>query len=190
MTSRTTRRLRLAAALLASAALALSAPVPTPGNGRATGGFETAMGYSPETARMPDGTVRPVKPTGSCSAPTGATRYDFALACKAHDLGYDRLRYAAASGRPLGDDVRRAIDATLAHDLHAGCGERVACHALAGVYAAVAELNSWRQGYGPPVPEPAALWAGRAVIAGAVLTLLLHVAGSTRPSRSPTPHPR
>jgi len=194
MTSKTAvpprRILRAAAALLAAFALALAAPLPAPrGTTPVAGSFETTMGYTPERAAMPDGSLRAIKPTGACSAPTGATRYDFAAACKAHDFGYDQLRYAAASGRPLSPDARRRMDETLARDLHGQCGTDSWCHAVAAVYATGTTLNSWRQLYGPPVAEPAALWATRAALAVALLTAV-RAGGSIRPLRFPTPHPR
>jgi Prokaryotic phospholipase A2 len=119
--------------------------------------FRGVMGYSPITARLPDApVVRAIKPDGSCSSVLGGTRFGFSLACKAHDLGYDLLRFAARTGQPAGPQVRRALDAQLGRDLHARCAvaahgvTRLACDALADLYAAGARLNSWRQGYGTP----------------------------------------
>ena len=119
--------------------------------------FRAVMGYTPATAHLPDApAVRAIKPTGSCSSVLGGTRFGFSLACKAHDLGYDLLRFAARTGQPPGPEVRRALDDQLGRDLHARCDAvrrgqaRLACDALADLYAGGAKLNSWRQGYGTP----------------------------------------
>jgi Prokaryotic phospholipase A2 len=118
--------------------------------------FRQVMGYRPATARLPgDPAVRAVKPTGACSSPLGATSFRFGLACKAHDLGYDLLRFAARTGRPLGADARQQLDDRFERDLHAQCATRQgagrrACDALANLYAGGARLNSWRQHYRAP----------------------------------------
>src|SRR5688572_18193770 len=57
--------------------------------------FASVMGYEPVTATLADGSVRLVNPRGSCSVPGGWRQFDFDVACKAHDFGYDMLRYAA-----------------------------------------------------------------------------------------------
>jgi hypothetical protein len=119
--------------------------------------FRAVMGYRPAAARLAgDPGVRAVKPAGACSSPLGATTFRFGLACKAHDLGYDLLRFAARTGRPLGPQARRRLDDQLERDLRAQCAAsrhgaaRGACDALAAVYADGARLNSWRQRYGTP----------------------------------------
>jgi hypothetical protein len=119
--------------------------------------FRAVMGYRPAPARLAgDPALRAVKPSGACSSPLGATTFHFGLACKAHDLGYDLLRFAARTGQPLGPEARRRLDDQLERDLRAQCAasgrgaRRSACDALAGVYADGARLNSWRQRYGTP----------------------------------------
>jgi Prokaryotic phospholipase A2 len=119
--------------------------------------FRRMMGYTPTVARLAgSGTVRSVKPTGSCSSLLGATPFDFGLACKAHDLGYDLLRFASRSHRPAGPAARQLLDAQFERDLHAQClatqhgPARTACDVLAAAYAGGAKLNSWRQRYGAP----------------------------------------
>ena len=119
--------------------------------------FRGTMGYTPTTAHLPgDPVVRAIKPTGACSSILGSTSYDFSLPCKAHDLGYDLLRFAARTGHPLGAGARRALDDQLARDLHARCavagpgGSRLLCDGLADLYEGGARLNSWRQHYGTP----------------------------------------
>ncbi|GAA4908315.1 hypothetical protein EV188_101976 [Actinomycetospora succinea] len=92
-------------------------------------------------------------PRGSCSSPVDLPA-SFDDACRAHDLGYDLLRHAAAQGGPLGPWARRAIDEQLARDLSAACETGPArCHVLAGVADLVVAVNSWRQGWSVPVVE-------------------------------------
>ncbi|MFG1921398.1 phospholipase A2 [Cryptosporangium sp. NPDC048952] len=133
------------------------APVP--------GDFEVVMGYLP----VREGGVW-VAPHGACSAPTGATRYDFAAACKAHDLGYDLLRYAARVGKPLGPWAREAVDAAFGRALAARCASvdgAVGCRAAAAAYHGVVVANSWRQDWRDPRPEPWLPW----VLVATALTL-------------------
>ncbi|MEJ2890417.1 hypothetical protein [Actinomycetospora aeridis] len=92
-------------------------------------------------------------PQGSCSSPIDLPEA-FEDACRAHDLGYDLLRHAAAQGGPLGPWARRAVDEQLARDLSAACaGEGLRCHLLAGLADAAVAANSWRQGWSVPVVE-------------------------------------
>ena len=119
--------------------------------------FREVMGYAPAAARLAgSGMVRSIKPTGSCSSLLGATPFDFSLACKAHDLGYDLLRFASRSRNPAGPAARQLLDAQFERDLHAQCvatqhgAARTACDTLAAAYAGGAKLNSWRQRYGAP----------------------------------------
>ncbi|GGM45500.1 phospholipase [Longimycelium tulufanense] len=149
--------------------------------------FAQQFGYEPIMVRFPDGRLRALHPRGDCSAPGGATAYDFDAGCKAHDFGYDVLRYAERKGHPLGPEARRGIDDQLAADMHARCATQrghdvVACHALANTYSAGLTFNSWRQRYGPPSYEPVASWtAGLAVIACLML--------ARRPGRFRAPRP-
>lgn len=123
--------------------VAVADPVAVPGSVAVTG---------------PDGSVRLVDPAGGCSW-LGDTAYDFGSACRAHDLGYDLLRYATAKGGELGPWARRAVDDRFAADLRDRCaaveGGR-SCAALARVTAGAVGFNSWRQGYGNPGDE--AVW--------------------------------
>jgi Prokaryotic phospholipase A2 len=127
--------------------------------------FAATMGYTPVAVPVADGTVRAVKPNGACSAPGGGTPFGFDRACKAHDYGYDLLRYAHATGQPLSGQARRRLDAMFARDLHARCAETrqglaaVGCHLVAEVFASGAAVNSWRQGYGNPGRESVPAWA-------------------------------
>ena len=172
----TIRRGALAAVLVLTLALGAATPavVAAPG-GSLVAGYEPAalltgdrlataqpsfgavMGYEPEMVTLAGSAApRAVKPAGSCSSPLGGTPFGFTPACKAHDLGYDLLRYAARTGTPAGPGVRQILDRRFEADLHAHCAAtrtglaRRVCHRFAGLYATVAALNSWRQRYGVP----------------------------------------
>src|SRR6266536_6705159 len=84
-------------------------------------GFGRLMGYRPVAARL-HGSPWPrlVKPAGSCSSPLGQAPFGFGVVCKAHDFGYDLLRFATRSGKGAGvPAARRLIDGQFDHDLHA-----------------------------------------------------------------------
>ncbi|OLT43672.1 phospholipase [Saccharomonospora sp. CUA-673] len=152
-----------------------------------------------------DGTVRTVNTDGGCSAPWGddSTRWDFGAACRSHDLGYDLLRYADGKGQPLPPEARESLDTRLAGDMRATCeanprGTERACEAVAGVYTAGLEVNSWHQRWGPPVPEAIGpLLAGVAAI-GVLLAFRLRTWRAARRARpsvaevpaAPAPAPR
>ena len=70
------------------------------------------------------GGPRLTRADGGCSSPWGGTRYGFDAACRAHDLGYDLLRDAAATGRPYAGSARARVDARFWHDLGAGLRAR------------------------------------------------------------------
>ncbi|MEU1982287.1 hypothetical protein [Nocardia sp. NPDC019395] len=136
----------------ASAVHALTSPdqVTTP---RLPDDFADITGYRP--ARI-DGML--IAPHGSCSSPVPLP-VEFDTACKAHDLGYDLLRYAQHSGLPLGQWARRDLDRALAGRMRAACTHRpgplarTRCAAMAEVAAVAVDLNSRRQHYGVPVVE-------------------------------------
>ncbi|MFI9816587.1 phospholipase A2 [Saccharothrix variisporea] len=158
---------------VATAATAVQA-MTSPGGVSPLGGFPAdfneVTGRSPVSVTALDGTSRAVDPTGGCSGPAGDTEWDFGVACKAHDLGYDLLRYAEHKGQPLGPDARKALDARLSADMHTQCelnprDNAARCHVVAGLYAAGLEFNSWRQRWGPPGHEPVLAWGfGSAVV--------------------------
>lgn len=138
--------------------------------------FASVMGYRP---RVRDAMVE--NPWGDCSSPVPLPS-EFDSACKAHDLGYDLIRYAAATDQPVDPQWRRAIDAQLETRMHTACvdrtdtGPRQACEASASVAAMAVDINSWRQSFGTPVSEPALPWAlGGASITLAALSALLTV---------------
>ncbi|HEY5858296.1 MAG TPA: hypothetical protein VIW24_30810 [Aldersonia sp.] len=131
-------------ALSVGSAPAAAATVP------ATGDFATVMGYRPTTV---DGVL--VKPTGSCSSPVPLPA-EFTTACRAHDLGYDELRYAARIGTPLPAAARPDLDDALDARMHAACTTRaellprLRCSTMATVAANVVRANTVREGYGSP----------------------------------------
>ena len=151
--------------------------------------FLRKMGYRPQVEGL-GGSDELVNPLGGCSSPFGSTRFDFDLACKHHDLGYDVLRYAAASGQPLGPSARQAIDGRFGTDLATRCtmvadavpnlGRRLVvgteCQASALVYLGAVDINSWRQGWGTPGEESGAPWVaagGMGLVAAVVAALVL-----------------
>lgn len=145
--------------------------------------FARVMGYEPVLSHG-----RLVRPDGSCSSPFGPTGYGFGDSCRAHDLGYDLLRYAERKGHPLGHWARRAVDDEFDRSLHSRCtGQEAtrACHAAAGFYADAVRLNTWRQGFGVPVTEgPGLTLLGVGV--GLVVALLIagSAAAAPRPATS------
>lgn len=115
--------------------------------------FRAVTGYRPAVV---EGIL--VAPKGSCSSPVPLP-VDFETPCKAHDLGYDLLRYAQRTGHPLGGWARRDLDRALADRMLSACRHRpgqlarTRCTVMAGIAAAAVDLNSRRQGYGVPVVE-------------------------------------
>lgn len=110
-----------------------------------------ALGYTPVTV---DG--MPADPAGDCSSPVPLPT-SFTPACLTHDLGYDLLRVADATGERIPAGVRPALDRQLASRMVASCtGGPVAgagCRLVAGVADAAVTANSVRQGDGAPVKE-------------------------------------
>ncbi len=115
--------------------------------------FAAGAGYRPV---VENGIL--VDPNGDCSSPIELPG-EFDEACKAHDLGYDLLRYAEQRGQPLQPWARQAIDATLQRRMHAACdarpdtAARARCDVLATVATTGVDLNSRRQNYATPDPE-------------------------------------
>ncbi|MGW4740518.1 hypothetical protein [Nocardia xishanensis] len=115
--------------------------------------FATVLGYRPVPVR---GLL--ANPSGDCSSPVPLPA-EFETACKAHDLGYDLLRYADRRGEPLGPWARQAVDAALDRRMRAACDARTEpwgrarCYAMADIADTVVDLNSRRQHYGAPVVE-------------------------------------
>jgi hypothetical protein len=120
----------------------------------------------PGHLRAPDGTMRAVHVDGGCSTPWGDqnTRWDYSVGCKAHDLGYDLLRYAEKKGHPLPADLRRRLDNQLSYDMHHQCvlnpqDSARMCSMVASLYTVGLVVNSWHQRWGPPRAEPISSWA-------------------------------
>ncbi|WP_435593270.1 hypothetical protein [Nocardia sp. bgisy118] len=115
--------------------------------------FATVLGYRPVPMR---GLL--TNPGGDCSSPVPLPA-EFETACKAHDLGYDLLRYADRRGEPLGPWARQAVDAALDRRMREACDVRTEswgrarCYAMADIADTVVDLNSRRQHYGAPVVE-------------------------------------
>lgn len=111
----------------------------------------------PDFGYRPVGTRYAVDPDGGCSSPIALPAV-FDEPCKAHDLGYDLLRYAAAKGHPLGPWARELLDSTFDRRLHTACAmnsglSRAGCAAAAEVANAAVRVNSWRQHSGVPTRE-------------------------------------
>jgi hypothetical protein len=146
--------------------------------------FAEVMGYSPTLGRLANGEVLAINPDGGCSVIGGGKPFDLSTVCKAHDLGYDLLRYADRRGDPLGTGARVEVDDKFHADLRTQCGARYtgadmdACDAMAVTFDAGVGFNSWRQEYGPPI-----VTAGRdrtiGVIAFALLISYFAVRGLT-----------
>jgi acyltransferase-like protein len=152
--------------------------------------FTAVTGHSPIRLKAPDGTTRAVHPGGGCSSPWGDdnTRWDYSVGCKAHDLGYDLLRYADAKGQPLGPDLRERLDNRLSSDMHAMCdinprGSHGICEVVASLYTVGLVVNSWHQRWGPPRSEPIGPWAF-----GFIVIALLIAAGIPTLSRARRRH--
>ena len=73
--------------------------------------FTAVSGITPGVMTARDGTVRAVHSDGGCSAPWGDdnTKWDYAVPCKAHDLGYDILRYADEKGLATTDALAAGL---------------------------------------------------------------------------------
>ncbi|NUT95743.1 MAG: acyltransferase family protein [Saccharothrix sp.] len=185
-------------ATAATAVQAMTAPQSTSPLSTFPADFNQVTGRSPVSVTALDGTSRAIDPNGGCSGPAGDTEWDFGVACRAHDLGYDLLRYAEHKGRPLGPEARKALDARLSADMHTQCelnprDNAARCHVVAGLYAAGLEFNSWRQRWGPPGHEPVLAWGfGSAVVVFLLVARLARrreTASDAVPEAAPHPMP-
>ncbi|MFC3241363.1 hypothetical protein ACFOJ6_02165 [Gordonia humi] len=109
-------------------------------------GFAATMGYRPV---VEDG--RPVNPDGSCSSPIRLPAR-FEGLCRAHDFGYDLLRFGARTGREPAPWARRALDDMLVDAMHRACTNPL-CDVAATVSDGGLTLNSWRQEWRAPTRE-------------------------------------
>ncbi|NMM88327.1 hypothetical protein B2J88_28925 [Rhodococcus sp. SRB_17] len=129
------------------------AAVTTDGVATVPSDFAEFSGYSPVVV---DGYL--ANPNGDCSSPIPLPD-EFDSACKAHDLGYDLLRYAHSRGAELGPWARQALDDQLDRRMHDACDGRVSpasrsyCFSMADIAATAVNGNSWRQNYLTPVKE-------------------------------------
>ncbi|MFC0113695.1 phospholipase A2 [Kibdelosporangium aridum] len=151
--------------------------------------FSAVEKVVPGRLRAPDGTMRAVHVDGGCSTPLGDenTRWDYSVGCKAHDLGYDLLRYAEKKGHPLPADLRRRLDDQLSRDMHKQCelnpkNSAGLCEMVADLYTADLVVNSWHQRWGPPRAEPISSWA-----VGLLVVIFLFAGRPPWSRRSPAP---
>lgn len=157
-----------------SAARASTAPAVVTGVA-VPAGFAARAGYVPQLEVLPSG-PRWTRPDGGCSSPWGGTRYGFDAACRAHDLGYDVLRDAAATGRPWSGTARLHVDLQLAEDVLARCGslpagERPGCVVVAGVFAVAVGVNSVSEAFS--VPGPVSFARVAVPVGGGLLVLVV-----------------
>ncbi|PKV94914.1 phospholipase A2-like protein [Amycolatopsis echigonensis] len=156
--------------------------------------FTAVTGVKPGALPARDGTVRAAHLDGGCSAPWGDdnTKWDFSVPCKAHDLGYDLLRYANDKGHPLGQSARAALDDRLEKDMHRTCelnpmnSERT-CQLVASVFTSGLVVNSWHQRWGPPVGDPIGPIVAGVLVIGCLLVMRLR---GWHTARRTTPRPR
>ena len=143
--------------------------------------FEQVIGYRPVVETLDDVRVAS-KADGGCSSPVGDLgNPPVGTACRAHDFGYDLLRYAAATGQPVDQSARQAIDRQFRIDMDRGCGD-LDCRLLAGTYTAAVWVNSVREGWGPPIPSSARAAQTQAVGLSALVGLAgLATVGIRRP---------
>ncbi|HET9143249.1 acyltransferase family protein [Actinophytocola sp.] len=159
--------------------------------------FTAVTGHVPVRMRAPDGTTRAVHPGGGCSSPWGDddTRWDYSVGCKAHDLGYDLLRYADAKGQPLDPDLRKRLDDRLSADMHGMCvinpkDTPRLCQVVASLYSVGLVVNSWHQRWGPPRAEPIGPWSiGLIVIILLIAARMPALRAPPRRRQAPVPAP-
>ncbi|WP_410670775.1 phospholipase A2 [Amycolatopsis sp. cmx-4-68] len=159
--------------------------------------FTALSGVTPGALPARDGTVRAVHVDGGCSTPWGDdnTKWDYAVPCKSHDLGYDLLRYADRKGHPLGPEAREALDDRLSADMHHACdlnpmNSAGTCRVVASFYSAGLVVNSWHQRWGPPVGDPIGPMVAGVLVIGCLLVFRLRGwLRARREPRAPAPVP-
>lgn len=152
--------------------------------------FTAVNGYRP---RITQGHL--VDPTGGCSSPVPLPA-EFDLICRQHDLGYDLLRTADATGGTLPASARHEVDHMFSVDAHRACADRgdglsrSECDAWADIATGALEFNSWRQHWSTPSPEtPVSVLAIAAAIASVISGVAAAVcAGRALASRLRKPH--
>lgn len=139
--------------------------------------YATVMGYRPAVIDI-NGSLSLGKPVGACSSPVHLA-FDMEPTCMGHDFGYDLLRYAAEIGAPLGDWARPLIDEWWYTEMHQRCdlahtGVRsLACHGQVMATEAIIDVNSWREGDGPPIEENPWRYLGALVLLPITLLAVL-----------------
>lgn len=126
---------------------------------------ETALTYIPAAFSDHRGYVPTVRdgvlldPGGDCSSPVPLPD-EFDIACMQHDLGYDMLRFGAETGHRAAPQARVELDTQLGESMHRACADRTSvhsrlvCNAAADIAVSAVRVNSWRQQYDAPRPEP------------------------------------
>ncbi|WP_174565492.1 hypothetical protein [Rhodococcoides yunnanense] len=128
-----------------------------------------------------------VNPGGGCSSPIPLPA-EFDVPCKAHDLGYDMLRFGHSA--EVTATARRELDARLSDRMHDSCttrtgiGPRTACFVMAEIATAAVSFNSWRQHYGSPDPEPALPYLLAGGLGAGLAALVLPTLSITAPRTS------
>ncbi len=150
--------------------------------------FVSVMGYRPAVVDI-NGALSLGKPIGACSSPVHLA-FDMEPTCKGHDFGYDLLRYSAAIGAPLGEWARPLIDRWWYSAMHERCDlghsgvANLACHGQVLATEAIINVNSWREGNGPPIEENP--WR----YLGALVLFPLALIGGSRLRRRDWLHPQ
>lgn len=139
--------------------------------------YAAVMGYRPAVIDI-NGSLSLGKPIGDCSSPVHLA-FDMEPTCMGHDFGYDLLRYAAAIGAPLGYWARPLIDDWWYAEMHQRCDlahsgvSGLACHGQVLATEAVIDVNSWREGDGPPIEENPWRYLGALVLLPVTLAGIL-----------------
>ena len=118
-------------------------------------GFANVIGYEPVLVRTPAGWryVRPASADGGCSGPLSdrGPFWDFGDACRAHDYGYDLVRFGVGDRAEADDllyrDMKRACVANRA------LGHQ-ACKALADSAHAALWVGEVSPGFEPRLEPP------------------------------------
>ncbi len=127
-----------------SAVMSLTGPEPMAALADLGAPPRAVLGYDPVII---DGA--PANPRGGCSTPVPLPDR-FEPLCKIHDLGYDLLRLAARSGRPLGPWARQRLDHALVEAMHDSCTDPI-CEIGADLADVGLRANTWRQRAGTPI---------------------------------------
>lgn len=156
---------------------ALTVPGPESTSAAMPAGF-TQRFYAPT---IEDGLL--VDPDGDCSSPIPLPS-EFDIPCKAHDLGYDLIRFGG-DGQATAE-ARRDLDTRLGTRMHDSCVHqpdvlsRSSCNVMAEIAVTAVRFNSWRQNYGVPVPEPELPY----LLAGSIGVVAVTVAAVAVPLRT------